>query len=254
MANVILIVGPSGSGKSTSGRNLDPEKGIWICPENKMLPFKGAKKNFHNSEKKFGKNFKLPNDEIHSWKSKWSMKSNFVPEDDIKEIIKYLDDIDVFIRNYPEKRKIEYLIIDTLTYAMTKSMTEALDEGGWDKYKRFALEFKQLVDKVKSLPEDLMVVLTAHEDVEESNVDFTRIRQFKVPAGKFTREAFTPEGLFTIVFWAEVNEINENEREYLFRTQSGKGTQAKSPMGMFDELFIDNDLKVIFEKINEYNN
>ena len=40
--------------------------------------------------------------------------------------------------------------------------------------------------------------------------------------------------------------------KYRFRTQSQGNDSAKSPMGMFDELYIDNDLSQVIDKCNEY--
>jgi hypothetical protein len=138
---------------------------------------------------------------------------------------------------------------------MLRSVIDELENDNWSKYKRFAKEFKDLIDTIKKLRDDFVVVITAHEDVTESKSadDATPIREFKVPSGRFTKEAITPEGLFTIVLWGEVKE-SEGENEYLFRTQKGAGTQAKSPLGMFEEQFIPNDLVYVFDKMNEFYN
>lgn len=42
------------------------------------------------------------------------------------------------------------------------------------------------------------------------------------------------------------------DKNYYFFTQSTDGDVAKSPIGMFDELYIDNDLKVVDDKIREF--
>ena len=36
-------------------------------------------------------------------------------------------------------------------------------------------------------------------------------------------------------------------------TNSDGTTTGKSPMGLFDELYIDNDLKIVIDRIEEYN-
>lgn len=64
----------------------------------------------------------------------------------------------------------------------------------------------------------------------------------------------TIEGLFTYVFFTKMT-LGDNERmEYRFMTQTDGTTTGKSPMGCFDDLLIDNDLKYVFDKIDEYNN
>lgn len=39
---------------------------------------------------------------------------------------------------------------------------------------------------------------------------------------------------------------------YYFFTQSTENDVAKSPMGMFNDLFIDNDLKAVDDRIREF--
>ena len=46
----------------------------------------------------------------------------------------------------------------------------------------------------------------------------------------------------------------EEKMEYKFLTNSDGEHVAKTPMGMFEELFIDNDLNEIINVIDKYNN
>jgi len=50
------------------------------------------------------------------------------------------------------------------------------------------------------------------------------------------------------------NHNSEEGMKYRFRTQSQGSDSAKSPMGMFDELHINNDLKHVIDKCEEYYN
>ena len=50
------------------------------------------------------------------------------------------------------------------------------------------------------------------------------------------------------------NHYSNDKTDYRFRTQSQGKDSAKSPMGMFDELYIDNDLQKVIDKCNEYYN
>jgi hypothetical protein len=64
----------------------------------------------------------------------------------------------------------------------------------------------------------------------------------------------TVEGLFTYVLFT-TKKINDNgEIEYKFITNSDGTNTAKTPMGCFTDLYIDNDLQYVFNKIDEYNN
>ena len=53
--------------------------------------------------------------------------------------------------------------------------------------------------------------------------------------------------MFTIV----LRSLKEDKR-YIFRTQSDGFDVAKSPMDLFDEVSIDNDLKLVDDKVREY--
>lgn len=63
----------------------------------------------------------------------------------------------------------------------------------------------------------------------------------------------TLEGLFTYVLFT-VRTANENrEMEYKFMTNSDGTNTAKTPMGCFPSILIDNDLQYVIERIDEYN-
>jgi hypothetical protein len=62
--------------------------------------------------------------------------------------------------------------------------------------------------------------------------------------GKLVDQHIVPEGFFTIVLRTEV--INGN---YKFTTQTNGQDCAKSPMGMFSDSHIDNDLAAVDQTI-----
>jgi hypothetical protein len=64
----------------------------------------------------------------------------------------------------------------------------------------------------------------------------------------------TIEGLFTYVLFTDIIKNENGEIEYKFITQSDGTNTAKTPMGCFDKLYIDNDLQYVIDKIDEYNN
>lgn len=63
----------------------------------------------------------------------------------------------------------------------------------------------------------------------------------------------TLEGLFTYVLFTKVVLDESNKAMYRFVTNSDGTCTAKTPMGLFDDLLIDNDLKFVIDKIKEYN-
>lgn len=66
----------------------------------------------------------------------------------------------------------------------------------------------------------------------------------------------TIEGLFTYVLFTDIVKSTDGDDriEYKFITQSDGTNTAKTPMGCFEDLYIDNDLQYVIEKIEEYNN
>jgi len=63
------------------------------------------------------------------------------------------------------------------------------------------------------------------------------------------------DGLFTYILYTEVSAGEEGKPEYKFRTNTIDGSDTcKTPMDCFEELYVDNDLQVVLNKIDEYNN
>jgi len=56
------------------------------------------------------------------------------------------------------------------------------------------------------------------------------------------------------VFFTDVSPNEEGKLQYRFATQTDGTTTAKSPMGCFEDLYIENDLAKIVVAIDAYNN
>jgi hypothetical protein len=80
-----------------------------------------------------------------------------------------------------------------------------------------------------------------HEDTD----DFGNIRPKTI--GKLLDEKVCIEGMFTIVLRC----VSENGK-HLFITQAMNNDVAKTPMGMFEDIEIDNDLALVDKAIREY--
>ena len=64
--------------------------------------------------------------------------------------------------------------------------------------------------------------------------------------------ALTLEGLFSIVLFGRVIKQDDGTLKYLFATQTDGETTCKSPIGMFEEEFIPNDLQHVKDAIIAY--
>ena len=204
MAIPVLIIGKSGSGKSTSLRNCtnNQEWGL-INVLNKPLPFKG----------------KIPQVVTDDY----NVVMNTLAKSKAKSVV--IDDAGYLITNY----------------FMRNHSTKGAGNAIFTMYNTLADNFWNLIEFIKTLPEDKIVYIIMHEDVNE----FGDIKPKSI--GKMLDEKICLEGMFTIVLRC----IQENGK-HLFVTQSDGGAVSKSPMGMFDTEEVENDLREVDKVIREY--
>lgn len=133
------------------------------------------------------------------------------------------------------------LIVDDFQYLLSIPYMNRIHEGGWDKWNDFGDDYFKLIDVCADLPADVRVYYLSHCETLENGITTIKL------IGKLLREKITIEGLFTIVLKTSVI-----DQKYFFLTQnSGKDT-VKSPMGMFSEYAVENDLAYIDDKICNY--
>ena len=63
----------------------------------------------------------------------------------------------------------------------------------------------------------------------------------------------TLEGLFTVILYTKVSKGNDNKIEYQFITNNDGEYPSKSPVGMFKDMYIPNDLGLVSKIIDTYN-
>lgn len=124
---------------------------------------------------------------------------------------------------------------------MRNHSTKGAGNAIFTMYNTLGDNFWNLIEHIKTLPEDKIVYIMMHEDVNE----FGDIKPKTI--GKMLDEKLCLEGMFTIVLRC----IQENGK-HLFVTQSDGGAVSKSPMGMFESLEIDNDLLMVDKAIRDY--
>ena len=134
------------------------------------------------------------------------------------------------------------IIIDDATFTMTNEFMRKIDEKGFDKFTSLAYNVWSIVNTVRELPDDVIVYLVWH--LEETNMGALKLRT----VGKLTDEKVDIPALATIVLIAD----RSSEGEYMFKTQTSGMDIAKSPIGLFEDEKIPNDLKLVEEKIREY--
>lgn len=140
------------------------------------------------------------------------------------------------------KNQSKCYVIDDAQYLMAFSLFERSGEVGYKKFTDAAVDFYNLVQTVIRLTSsDTIVYFLQHIERDDAG----RIKA--KTAGKMLDNQLTLEGLFSIVLLCEAK-----GEEHYFITQSDGTSTAKSPMGMFESLKIDNDLKMVNDTIRKY--
>ena len=143
-----------------------------------------------------------------------------------------------------QNAKVKSIVIDDCQYLMANEFMRNAKVTGYQKFTDIALNFWSLVQIViDQLPDDVIVYFLGHiERDANGNEKFKTI-------GKMLDEKITIEGLFTIVLKTVVS-----DGKYQFSTQTNGMDTVKSPLGMFTEPLIENDLKMVDETIRDYYN
>lgn len=132
--------------------------------------------------------------------------------------------------------------IDDSQYLMVFEEFNRAKESGYGKFTDMAQNFYQLVQTaIRDTTDDTVVYFLHHTEVDETG----RIKAKTV--GKMIDSKLTLEGLFPVVLLTGTDGTN-----YWFETQSDGYTTTKSPLGMFPEKRIENDLKAVDAAIRDY--
>jgi len=236
MANSIAIVGDSGTGKSSSMgqlpelniEGLNPEETFIINVKGKPLPFRGWKAKYNECDVSNGP----------------PVTGNYVSTTDSTLIIRVLTYIS---QNRPD---IKNVILDDGQYIMSEEFMANALKAGYDKFNKMAKNMYDVVNTGINMRSDINFILMIHEDEEEGK---TKIKTL----GKMLDDKVNLAGLFTVVLYT-VTKTNMQGTTYHFATNKqlddrGIHVMAKSPVGMFTEKLIPNDLGKVIKTINEYN-
>lgn len=229
MSEMIAVVGQSGSGKSTSLRNLDPKTTVIINVAGKSLPFRGFRKNY----KPLTKN------------AEGVYEGNLYNTSDVTKIATVLKLVN---KTRPE---VKTVVIEDAQYLMAFEAMDRCQEKSYDKFTQIAANFYSVLKEAMNMRDDLTVcVLTHSENTGDQLNPSWKIKT----VGKMIDNMITVEGLFTYVLFTRIDTDTEDQSVHQFITRSDGTTTAKTPMGCFEEKYVDNDLEMVIKRINEYNN
>lgn len=133
-------------------------------------------------------------------------------------------------------------VVDDAQYLMAFESFDKINETGYSKFSAMAKNYEDMLRTIQedTSPDTIVYIMQHIDKDEDGNIKAKTL-------GKMLDQQLTVEGLFSIVLLAKAE-----ERRHFFITQSDGTNPCKSPMGMFDEIEIDNDLKMVDDTIREY--
>lgn len=221
MGQLVFVVGKSGMGKSTSLRNLNPEETVIVNTDQKALPFKQFSQKYSEE------------------------KRNYRKTSDVNVVISTLKKVN-------EISTVKTVIIDTWSRIMTDAIMNPAfrAEKGFDKWTKMASAQYDLINFINdSMRDDIIVYLFAHPETHYDEAGFASER---IGVQGKMLERFVPESFSTIVLYAEIIKTPGQPNKHVFRTVSSGSDTCKTPLEMFEENTIDNDLVSVNQAIREY--
>ena len=133
------------------------------------------------------------------------------------------------------------LIIDDSGYLMSFENFDKANIKSYDKFTTMAQNYFKLIETSTNLDNEKICYTVMHEELDEDG----KIKPKAI--GKMLNQQLCIEGLFTIVL-----RFKYENGQYLIQTKTDGSTVVKSPIGMFEENEIPNDLYEIDKIIREY--
>ncbi len=110
-----------------------------------------------------------------------------------------------------------------------------------EKFTEIGVNFWNLVNEVSKLPENKIVYFLHHLEVDEYG------NSKEKTIGKLLDDKICIAGMFSIVILAE-----KRDKEFVFDTQNDGQSPAKTPIGMFPDRVIENDLVLVDRAIRGF--
>lgn len=155
-----------------------------------------------------------------------------------------------YMQSFANNEKVKNIIIEDFIYLSVKSFFNKAKDKGYEKFMDLAvdvysslmcLENKNIITRKEN--NDLNVIFITQSERDEGK---SKVRSI----GKAVDTKLKMEGLFSIVLESTVT-----NGEYEFKTHNcDDDSVCKSPMGMFENDYIPNDLKYVIEGMNKYYN
>lgn len=139
-----------------------------------------------------------------------------------------------------KQSKAPVMVLDDFNYYMSFEEFSQTANKGYEKFTQMAVNVVNVIDTITKKEGDQRFYILAHSENNDSGD--LRLKT----TGKMVSDKFVPEGLAN-----QVVESSVLDGEFVFKVKTD-GTGIKTPMGMFDEPTIPNDLKVLDKAISEF--
>ena len=133
------------------------------------------------------------------------------------------------------------IVVDDSSYMMTFENFEKATQKGYDKFTTMAINYYNLIETPKKCDGEKIIYFVTHEEIDENGITHPK------SIGKMLSQQLVIEGLFSIVLRSM-----QKENQYVFQTHNDGTSVCKSPIDMFNDDFIPNDLAEVDKIIREY--
>lgn len=189
---------------------------------------------------------------FRGWKKKYApikvsadgISGNYFTSSKWDQIMKILQIVD---KKMPH---IKQVIVDDFQYVLSYEFVDRATEVGYTKFTELAQHAMEILRYAEKMRDDCKMIFLTHS---ENVGDAMNPKYVIKTVGKLLAEKVTLEGLFTYIFFTRVSEGTDGRMEYKLLTNSDGTCVAKTSLGMFEEMEIDNDLNEIIKVIDEYN-
>ena len=222
MATTILIAGKTGTGKTSAIRTLDPKETLILRVINRTLPFKYA--GIYGKEQK-----------------------NMLSTPTYDSVLKALEWAD-------KQKHIKNIVITDGTYIIRQEYFRKANQTGYQKYTDMAVHMQQVLKAIQECRDDIKVFMEYHVESIVTDSGATEYKPSTV--GKLLDSQYNILENVDIVLFTQP-QYEDKKITYGFVTnrtidRNGAEIPAKSPIGMFEEMFIPNDLALVAKAIDEY--
>lgn len=108
----------------------------------------------------------------------------------------------------------------------------------------------EAIESYKDIDKHIIVLAHGEDVLQPDNRIYIKMKT----VGKMVDDQITPEGKFdiTLVGTSRFDTINKQVIKEFITNEDALISSPKSPYGMFDTLYIPNDLGYVIEKVNNY--